>query len=238
MNEINTVINDYIREERAKGCADSAIRAALGKSGWKEEQITDAFVLLAPHDENAAFFGIRLETARNLIRFGLVSLVAGIVLLFGDEPKDNFAPMPSFLFLVASALFVPSVVTLAFAFFSASRNIFYRIWVGILALCMAAFVPVTVYYFGVSLLSVVGIEFLDPFFDHSEFLLVNFLMLLPLQVAVYLLAMVTALIHRYVVKRRGGAIPPALVWQGFAMMFIAALFGVGGLYIVLANVHW
>lgn len=229
-------ITNYIRVERAKGCTDDAILTELRKSGWAESDIGLAFDAL----KNPTIFqpgDSRLQLGMRLAAAGCGVLAIGVALLSRESSNgDSFPAIPSVCFLLVSLLLTPAAFFFFRALYVASTSVGYRVWAALLGICMFAFVPFTIYYFGLASLMHLGTGSFHSYDISSDFevvFMVNFLILLPLQAIVYLFAILTALIHRSILKRHSSPVPSPYIWKGFLLMFIAALIGAIGLYVVL-----
>ena len=229
------VIVSYIREERAKGCADGAIHTELVRTGWADADIYESFQFLNGSSSTGTtkVGDIWLKRCLWSIPSGLAALLVGTVLLFIDQDSGDIAQEPSAFFLIASLFFIPAVLLLLREFFMCTKNLYYRIWVVVLGIVMVVFMPYTLCYFAIqSGLLPVRLEYIE------DFGVINFLILLPLQVAAYLLAVITVFIHRHLSKKRGVKVSHPSLIQGFGLMLVAAGVGVFDLFIALGNFHF
>ncbi len=233
------VIVEYIRAERTKGCTDDAIWRELRRAGWAEGDIGASFNSFTDSPENAVLLAGegKLQLGVRLVYAGNAMVAIGVALLFsqGRMSSDSFWPVPSACFFLASLFLTPAAFFFLRDLYSASRSIIYRIWAAFLGLCMASFIPLTIYYFGVSSLALFGPELAKMFPNAGDLLFINFFILLPLQVVTYFFAMLTAIIHRRLLKRRAFPTPSPLIERGMVFMLLAALIGVLGLYLTLNN---
>lgn len=240
----NETLKDYVRDERAKGVTDEAIRAELLAKGWKEEVISEVLpnatdVLLPPSPSSV--IATETETiAQWGVAIGLASILVSTALLYhfgaGRELENRV------VFSAFSVTHVINAITAVFLFMSAwriSRAITYRIFVAVFSIVVALFAISSLAHFA-SLATGLG------FFETVERALIGdtylplfiYFLLLPLQAVVFLLLACTLWVLKVIRKRRGEMLSIKRVVSVALVFLLIALIGLGDLYLVLDGIHF
>ncbi len=244
----NEAIANYVRDERARGVADSSIRAELGLKGWKREDI-DAVIPAGEADQSISmmnifglqFLGAPQTVAWRLLLVGfalfLVSSATLVVLGAGRDLENR---------LVFAAFSLTHIVNCAAAFFlflsvwNLSRSIWFRIWVGVMALAVALFALSSLVHF---LSLATGLSFFNELqralLGDDYLPLIIYFFLLPLQAIVFLLMAITLWVLKFLRRRSTGSVlllRKHLETTG--LFFLMALLALGDLYLVLSGFRW
>ncbi|OGZ05792.1 MAG: hypothetical protein A2845_03240 [Candidatus Lloydbacteria bacterium RIFCSPHIGHO2_01_FULL_49_22] len=244
---INEAIANYVRDERARGVADQAIRAELSVKGWKSEDINAA---LPKGDESTTIatkskiFGSALlgtvETAAfRLLLLGFVFFLVSSVLLalfYGEAKNDLSNQLVFALFSLTHIVNASAAYFLFLTVWKLSRSVWFRIWIGIMAFIVALFAIFSFAHF-VSIAT--GYDFFmisKALFGDEYFPVIIYFILLPLQAVVFLLLTITLWTLKNLHKRRTGRVlllRAHLATTG--LFFLMALLALGDFIFVLSN---
>lgn len=169
----------------------------------------------------------------------LFAVSSGLLLVFGaGNDLDNK--------LVFGAFSITHMVNATAAYFlfvavwKLARSVWFHVWIGLLALVVAAFAVTSFAHFAsLATDSTLFNEFQRMLLGDDYLPLFIYFILLPLQAVAFLLLAMTLWILKIVAKRRGGTtllVRPYIVpvW----LFFMLALLAIGDLYLVLDNVSW
>lgn len=246
---INEAIANYVRDERARGVTGEAIRAELELKGWKKEDINAVIPTMEatlPASEKMNVFGSPMlgtpETVALrllLIGFALFLVSSAMLLVYGAGRDFDNA-------LVFAAFSLTHIVNSAAAFFlflsvwNLSRYVWFRIWVGLMALIVVLFAASSLVHF--LSLATGGSFFNDiqkAFHFHDYLPLFIYFVFLPLQAIVFLLLAITLWVLKFLRKRSLGVVLTLrthLLATG--LFFLIALLALGDLYLALQRIHW
>ena len=230
--ETKTQLRTYITDNRSKGVTDPAIKQALLEKGWKENDV-DSLLGIVTNERGIPTWMHDAKIMHAILGAGATAFIIGIW-LFTTQSSGGVTGTQ--LFLVANLCNLITAYYAWMKFYRLSPSIWYRLGAGLLILIASLFAIGSTLFFAEDTVKVFsGVShLLDENIEITAELLI-FLILLPAQVAVYLLSLVTLWVVRIRRKKAGMEIPPKALLRSHLYFFIIAAIATAALFSKLSG---